>query len=133
MSRSLGAEDAPGPCSRWGEWKSPHTAASPYPPSGNLPPKFFRFLTSDPLHKSVLFRAPEGRAATDRISWEGTMEMGASAAVTAHVVLPGHADTPARVDVDAVPFRARLLRTLVMAGVWGTISAAMFFITVFDP
>jgi hypothetical protein len=61
------------------------------------------------------------------------MEMEASAAVSARVVLPGHADTPARVDVDEVPFRARLLRTVVMAGVWGTISIAMFFITVFDP
>ena len=61
------------------------------------------------------------------------METGASAAVNAHVVLPGHADTLAKVDVDAVPFRARLLRAMVMAGVWGAISAAMFFITVFDP
>ncbi|HSU13020.1 hypothetical protein [Longimicrobium sp.] len=61
------------------------------------------------------------------------MTNGNAAAVSAHVVLPGHADTIARVDVDAVPFRARLLRTLVMAGAWGAISAAMFFITVFDP
>lgn len=61
------------------------------------------------------------------------MAMGASAAVSAHLVLPGHADTLARVDVYAVPFRARLLRTMAMAGVWGAISAAMFFITVFDP
>jgi hypothetical protein len=56
-----------------------------------------------------------------------------SAAVSAHVVLPGHPDTVARVDVDEVPLRARLLRTTVMAGAWGAVSAAMFFITVFDP
>jgi len=56
-----------------------------------------------------------------------------SAAVSARVVLPGHADTIARVDVDAVPLRARVVRTMVLAGVWGSISAAMFFVTVFDP
>ena len=61
------------------------------------------------------------------------MEMGASAAVRALVVLAGHADREARVDVDEVPFRARVFRTMMMAGVWGTISTAMFFITVFDP
>jgi hypothetical protein len=61
------------------------------------------------------------------------MPRGDAAAVSAHVVLPGHADTVARIDVDEVPFRARVLRTLALAGAWGSISAAMFFITVFDP
>jgi hypothetical protein len=56
-----------------------------------------------------------------------------SAAVSARVVLPGHADTVARVDVDAVPMRARVLRTLMVAGAWGAISVAMFLITMFDP
>jgi hypothetical protein len=61
------------------------------------------------------------------------MTMGDAAAVSALVVLPGHPDRAARVAVDAVPFGARVARTLVMAGVWSSISAAMFFITVFDP
>src|SRR3954447_11673154 len=52
----------------------------------------------------------------------GMMPQDDSAAVSARVVLPGHADTVARVDVDAVPMRARVLRTLMVAGAWGAIS-----------
>jgi hypothetical protein len=53
--------------------------------------------------------------------------------VSAVIVLPGHADTEARVDVDAVPLRARVARTLVVAGTWGAIATATFLITMFDP
>jgi hypothetical protein len=55
------------------------------------------------------------------------------AAVGARIVLPGHADTVARVDVREVAFGARVTRTLVLAAVWGSITTAVFFITVFDP
>lgn len=51
----------------------------------------------------------------------------------AWIVLPGHRDTEARVDVSEVPLRRRVARTLVLAAFWGTITAAVFFITVFDP
>jgi hypothetical protein len=51
----------------------------------------------------------------------------------ARIVLAGHADRPARVEAAEVSFRARVMRTLVTAGVWGSISTAVFFITVFDP
>lgn len=53
--------------------------------------------------------------------------------VGALIVLPGHADTVARVEVDEVTLGARVTRTMVLAGVWGTIATAVFFITVFDP
>lgn len=56
-----------------------------------------------------------------------------SAAGRARIVLPGHADTIARVEVRPIPARDRVLRTLVMAAFWGTITTAVFFITVFDP
>jgi hypothetical protein len=59
--------------------------------------------------------------------------MGTSAAGRARIVLPGHADTVARVDVRPIASRDRVLRTLVLAAVWGTITAAVFFVTVFDP
>lgn len=55
------------------------------------------------------------------------------AAVGARIVLPGHADTVARVDVDEVSFGARVTRTVVMAAVWATITTATFLITMFDP
>jgi hypothetical protein len=51
----------------------------------------------------------------------------------ARIVLPGHRDTPARVDVSEVPLRRRVVRTLVLAAFWGTITVAVLFITVFDP
>ena len=56
-----------------------------------------------------------------------------AAAGRARIVLPGHADTIARVEVRPIPSRNRVLRTLWLAGVWGTITAAVFFVTVFDP
>jgi hypothetical protein len=55
------------------------------------------------------------------------------AAGRARIVLPGHADTIARVEVRPISSRNRVLRTLGLAGMWGTITAAVFFITVFDP
>lgn len=55
------------------------------------------------------------------------------AAVGARIVLPGHEDTVARVDVDEVSFGARVTRTMVMAAVWATITTATFLITMFDP
>lgn len=61
------------------------------------------------------------------------MEGGRSAAASARIVLAGHADTVARVDVSEVPMRARVLRSLVLAAVWGSITAAVFFVTIFDP
>lgn len=56
-----------------------------------------------------------------------------TAAGRARVVLPGHADTVARVEVRPISSRNRVLRTLGLAGLWGTITTAVFFITVFDP
>jgi len=56
-----------------------------------------------------------------------------SAAGRARIVLGGHADTVARVEVRPISARDRVLRTLVMAAFWGTITTAVFFITVFDP
>jgi len=58
---------------------------------------------------------------------------GNGAAVGARIVLPGHVDTVARVDVDEVSFGARVTRTLMMAGLWGVITTATFLITMFDP
>jgi hypothetical protein len=49
------------------------------------------------------------------------------------VVLPGHADTAARVDVRVLSLRDRVVRTLLLATLWGSITGAVFFITVFDP
>jgi hypothetical protein len=63
-----------------------------------------------------------------------TMQGGRSAAAAgARIVLPGHADTVARVDLSEVPMRARVLRTMVLAAFWGTVTVGVFFITVFDP
>lgn len=56
-----------------------------------------------------------------------------TAAGRARIVLPGHADTIARVEVRPISSRNRVLRTLGLAGLWGTITTAVFFITVFDP
>lgn len=53
--------------------------------------------------------------------------------VSAVIVLPGHADTEARVHVDAVPLRARVMHTLAVAGTWGAIATATFLVTMFDP
>lgn len=58
---------------------------------------------------------------------------GTSATGRARIVLPGHADTVARVDVKVIPSRARVLRTLFLAGLWGTITTLVFFVTLFDP
>jgi len=56
-----------------------------------------------------------------------------TAAGRARIVLPGHADTIARVEVRPISSRNRVLRTLGLAGLWGTVTTAVFFITVFDP
>jgi hypothetical protein len=61
------------------------------------------------------------------------MTTGELVAVGARIVLPGHADTVARVGVREVAFGARVTRTLVMIAVWGSVTTAVFFITVFDP
>jgi hypothetical protein len=58
---------------------------------------------------------------------------GSRATAGARIVLAGHRDTVARVDVSEVPLRRRVARTLVLAAFWGSITAAVFFITVFDP
>jgi hypothetical protein len=61
------------------------------------------------------------------------MQGDGSRASGARIVLAGHRDTVARVDVSEVPLRRRVVRTLVLAAFWGTVTAAVFFITVFDP
>jgi hypothetical protein len=61
------------------------------------------------------------------------MQGGRSAAARARIVLPGHVDTVARVDVAEVPLRARVLRTILLAAAWGTTTVAVFFVTLFDP
>jgi hypothetical protein len=58
---------------------------------------------------------------------------GATGRARARIVLPGHADTEARVEMEAVPLRGRVTRTLLLAAAWGTVTTATFFITVFDP
>lgn len=63
----------------------------------------------------------------------GNTTSGGAAAGRARIVLPGHADTIARVEVRPIPSRNRVLRTLGLAGMWGTITVAVFFVTVFDP
>ncbi|HEX9935640.1 MAG TPA: hypothetical protein VGB15_00905 [Longimicrobium sp.] len=55
------------------------------------------------------------------------------AAVGARIVLPGHADTVAKVEVREVTFGGRVTRTLGQAALWGTITTATFLITMFDP
>ena len=61
------------------------------------------------------------------------MQGGRSAAARARIVLPGHVDTVARVDVLEVPLRARVLRTILLAAAWGTTTVAVFLVTLFDP
>jgi len=61
------------------------------------------------------------------------MQGGRSAAAGARIVLAGHVDTPARVDVSEVPLRRRVLRTIVLAAFWGTLTVTVFFVTIFDP
>jgi hypothetical protein len=56
-----------------------------------------------------------------------------SAGTGARIVLPGHADTVASVDVSAVPLRTRLLRTALLAAAWGSVTVTVFFVTIFDP
>jgi hypothetical protein len=51
----------------------------------------------------------------------------------ARIVLPGHADTVARVDVTEVPLKARVLRTALFAAFWATVTVTVFFVTLFDP
>jgi hypothetical protein len=51
----------------------------------------------------------------------------------ARIVLPGHADTEARVEMEAITLQRRALRTLMLAAAWGTLTTAVFFITIFDP
>ena len=55
------------------------------------------------------------------------------AAVGARIVLPGHADTVAKVEVREVTFGGRVTRTLGRAALWSTITTATFLITMFDP
>jgi hypothetical protein len=62
-----------------------------------------------------------------------TMREARQAGAGARIVLPGHVDTVARVDVSEVPLRARVLRTLLLAAVWGSITVTVFFVTLFDP
>jgi len=62
------------------------------------------------------------RMTSEREAWVG-----------ARIVLPGHADTVARVDVDEVPFGARVTRTMLMAALWAAVTTATFLITMFDP
>lgn len=52
---------------------------------------------------------------------------------SAFVVLPGHPDTRAKVEVEAVTLAARVARTAGMGALWGSITVATFFITMFDP
>ena len=53
--------------------------------------------------------------------------------VPAWIVLPGHRDTPAHVEVVRYSFWARTLRTVALFAGWGALTAAVFFVTVFDP
>jgi len=61
------------------------------------------------------------------------MQSERSAGPRARIVLPGHTDTVARVDVSEVPLRARVVRTFLLAAFWGVLTATVFFVTIFDP
>lgn len=56
-----------------------------------------------------------------------------TAPVRAWIVLPGHRDVHASVDVLPCTAGARIARTLMLAALWSGTTAAMFFITIFDP
>ena len=58
---------------------------------------------------------------------------GSAIPVEARIVLPGHADAEARMQVTAYPFWTRVLRTLGLAASWTAATVATFFITMFDP
>jgi hypothetical protein len=49
------------------------------------------------------------------------------------IVLPGHRDVRARVQVVADSASARLSRTVLFALLWGAATVAAFFVTLFDP
>lgn len=51
----------------------------------------------------------------------------------AWIVLPGHRDVRAAVEVAEYPFWARCTRTLLLAAAWTAATAATFFVTIFDP
>lgn len=53
--------------------------------------------------------------------------------VPAWIVLPGHPDTPARVEVVQYSPMWRASRTLALFAAWGGLTAATFFVTLFDP
>lgn len=57
----------------------------------------------------------------------------ADAPVRAWIVLPGHRDAEARVEVVRLPFWTRALRTVALGAGWGAGTVAAFFITMFDP
>lgn len=51
----------------------------------------------------------------------------------AWIVLPGHADVPARVEVERYSPVSRAMRTLGWACAWLGASVAAFLVTLFDP
>ena len=51
----------------------------------------------------------------------------------AWIILPGHRDVRAAVEVAEYPFWARVLRTVVLAGMWTAATVATFLVTIFDP
>lgn len=51
----------------------------------------------------------------------------------AWIVLPGHRDAEARLEVMAYPFWTRVLRTLGLAFTWVAITVTTFLVTIFDP
>ena len=53
--------------------------------------------------------------------------------VAARIVLPGHRDADARMQVVALPFRTRMVRTLALAAGWGLTTVTTFLVTIFDP
>lgn len=55
------------------------------------------------------------------------------APVRAWIVLPGHRDVEARVDMVPFPFWARAFRTAGLAAAWSLAAVATFFVTMFDP
>ncbi|HEU0053695.1 MAG TPA: hypothetical protein VFQ39_10975 [Longimicrobium sp.] len=53
--------------------------------------------------------------------------------VPAWIVLPGHRETEAHVEVRGYSLGARVLRTAALLAGWGTLTATVFFVTIFDP
>ena len=56
-----------------------------------------------------------------------------AAPMQAWIVLPGHRDARADIEVREYPFWTRLVRTLGLGAAWSVVTVSTFVITIFDP